>query len=249
LLCSKRYHFGISLIFFIFLAWASLAVAQTDENIKDTIVTALVSDARVDASNVTVEVDGGEVALRGTVPSYLAATAAYDIALETRGVIHVDNLISVTYHPPFSPPTDPELRTTILSELAMSPDIDVVDTEISVQSGVVTMRGTVDSYWKKLHADNLVAFEQGVVDVNNHLAVVPTEDFIDENIAQAIVDSLESRSAVSAEDVTVSVQDGHVTLTGVVPSWAAKQAAFRAALFTFGVVDVQNLISVDPEIS
>jgi osmotically-inducible protein OsmY len=237
------------IVVFSLLAWTNTAVAQLDEQIKENVVEALVSDARVDASDVSVEVNNGEVVLRGTVPSYLAATAAYDVALETAGVISVKNRIAVIYQPPFIPPTDLELRTTILSKLSRSPDIDVLDTEIEVNAGIVTLRGTVDSYWKKLHAQDLVASEAGVIAVNNHLAIVPTGEFIDEDIAEDIMKSLESRSAVSAEHVTVSVQDGHVTLTGVVPSWAAKQAAYRAALFTFGVLEVENLISVVPEIS
>ncbi|WP_045221915.1 BON domain-containing protein [Desulfonatronum thioautotrophicum] len=237
------------IVVFSSLAWAGPVAAQSDENIKENVVAALVSDTRVDASEITVEVNNGAATLGGTVPSYLAATAAYDVALETTGVTSVDNLISVLYQPPFSPPADPELRATILSKLARNPDINVLDTEITVEAGLVTLRGTVNSYWEKLHAEELVASEAGVVAVNNHLAIVRTDDFMDEEIAADIIQSLESRSAVSADDVTVSVQDGHVTLTGVVPSWAAKQAAFRSALFTFGVVDVQNLISVDPELS
>lgn len=242
----KRALFWCFIVGFCAFAWTGFALAQTDEQIKDSIVAALVSDARVDASDVTVEVNNGATILRGTVPSYLAATAAYDIALETTGVISVDNRISVFYKPSFTPPTDPELHASILGKLARSPDIDVFDTEIDVESGIVTLRGTVDSYWKMLHAENLVASEAGVVTVNNHLAIVPTEDFIDEDIAKDIIQSLESRSTVSADDVTVSVQDGHVTLTGVVPSWAAKQAAFRAALYSFGVLEVENLIRVVP---
>jgi osmotically-inducible protein OsmY len=229
------------------LAWADVAAAQPDELVKENIVEALTLDARVDASDITVEVNNGEVILRGTAPSYLAATSASDIALETRGAISVKNRIAVIYQPPFTPPTDAELRNIIVSKLSASPDISILDTKIEVKAGVVTLRGTVGAYWEKIHAEDLVSSEAGVVDVNNHLAIVPTEDFIDEEIAEDIVKSMESRSAVFAEDIDVTVENGHVTLNGVVATWEAKKAAYRAALFTLGVIDIENNILVAPE--
>jgi osmotically-inducible protein OsmY len=116
--------------------------------------------------------------------------------------------------------------------------------EIDVSAGVVTMHGTVDTYWKKLYAEDLVASEPGVIFINNHLAITPAKDGIDKEIANDIVRSLEARAAVSADDVNVRVRNGHVTLTGTVPSWAARRSAHDAATFTAGVVDVENRILV-----
>ena len=48
--------------------------------------------------------------------------------------------------------------------------------EVIVSAGRVTLRGTVDAYWKKNHAETLVADEPGVIFIENLLAVVPTGD-------------------------------------------------------------------------
>lgn len=238
--------YGCCIAMLSLLAWSN-AAALTDAQIKENLVDALVFDVRVDASDIIVEVSDGDVVLRGAVPSYLASTAAHEVAFETVGVTSVDNNLVVVYQPPFTPPTDPQLRAEILSKLSSSPDIDVLDKEVEVNAGIVTLRGTVDAYWKKLHAEDLAAAEAGVIDVKNHLAVVPTEDFVDEVIAENIINSMELRYAVSADDITVSVEDGEVTLTGVVSDWNAKDAAYRAALFTTGVLEVEDLITVIPD--
>ncbi|MFO7985320.1 MAG: BON domain-containing protein [Desulfatiglandaceae bacterium] len=224
-------------------------MARTDEQIKKDVVDELYWDDRVDASKVTVEVSNVTVTLRGEVPTYFSRTAAYNDTLGIVGVISVRNQLSVRYPTGISVPTDEELESKIRRRLDWNPDIDVLDLEIDVTAGEVTLRGTVDAYWKKIHAEDLVALEPGVVFINNHLAIVPTRDIIDQDIANDIVRSLEARSAVFAEDVNVRVRDGHVVLTGTVPSWTARWSAYDAAKYTAGVVDVDNQLLVSGLIS
>lgn len=219
-------------------------MARMDEQIKKDVVDELYWDDRVDASKVNVEVSNGTVTLRGEVPTYFASTAAHDAALGMLGVVNVRNQLAVRYPAGVSVPTDEELETELRRKLAWNPDIDVLDTEIEVSAGVVTLHGTVDAYWKKLYAEELVASEPGVIFINNHLAITPEKDIIDQDIANDIVRSLEARSAVYADDVTVRVRNGHVTLTGTVPTWASRQSAHDAAAFTAGVVNVENRLLV-----
>ena len=109
---------------------------------------------------------------------------------------------------------------------------------------MVTLRGTVDAMWKKIHAEDIVSLEPGVVLIENHLAVVPERDLVDQEIARDIVTKLESKVAVDADDVNVRVRDGQVNLSGTVPSWLARNEAHNSALFTRGVVDVTNRLVV-----
>ena len=80
--------------------------------------------------------------------------------------------------------------------------------------------------------------------IENHLAVVPSEDVADRAIADDIVETLESKAAVDADDVNVRVRDGDVTLTGSVSTWTGRKAADEAAFYTPGVTHVNNRISV-----
>jgi len=219
-------------------------MARMDEEIKRDVVDELTWDDRVDASKVSVEVSNGTVTLRGEVPTYLASTAASNDAVGILGVVDVRNQLAVRYPAAVSIPTDEELGTEIRRKLAWNPDIDVLDMEVDVSAGVVTLRGTVDAYWKRLYAEELVSSEPGVVFINNHLAITPEKDIIDKDIANDIVRSLEARSAVYADDVNVRVRNGRVTLNGTVPSWPARQSAHDAAAFTPGVTGVDNRLLV-----
>ena len=57
---------------------------------------ALVRNAQTDASRITVEVQGSEVILRGTVSSYAEKKAAEETACSPSGVTEVDNRIIVS---------------------------------------------------------------------------------------------------------------------------------------------------------
>ncbi len=213
---------------------------RTDELIKQSVVYELSRDTRVDASKVEVTVDNGQVTLTGEAPTLLGKSAATDDALAILGVIEVDNLIVVKYPSSIRVPTDAEVKSNILMKLAGSPDIDVLDLEVTVDAGVVTLRGTVDAYWKRSFVENLVAPEAGVIFIENHVAVTPTDEVLDKAIAEDIVTSLEARALVNADDIEVFVSDGAVELTGSVSDWAAREAAANAALHTAGVKSLQN---------
>ncbi len=213
---------------------------RTDELIKESVVHELTRDTRIDASKVEVTVDNGLVTLSGEVPTFLSKSAATEDALSILGVTEVDNLTVVNYPDTFTLPTDSEIKGNILSKLVSSPDLDVFDLDVTVNTGVVTLKGTVDAYWKRTFIEDLVAFEAGVTFIENHVAVTPTDDVLDKAVAQEIVDSLEEKAIVDADDVEVSVSDGVVELRGSVPNWAARQAAANAALYTSGVKMLDN---------
>jgi osmotically-inducible protein OsmY len=219
-------------------------MARTDELIKKDVIDQLVRDGRVDASKVSVEVSNGAVTLRGNVPSYLSKSSAHVDAQEILGVTDVINQLVVKYPPTIPVPTDLEIENNIKNSLTANPDIDLIEMEVIVSSGRVTLKGTVDACWKKIHAEELVFTEPGVEEIENHLAVVPTGNITDKAIAEDIVASLESKAAVSADGVEVKVTDGDVMLTGSVPNWGIWKAAREAAFYTAGVRKVTNRLKV-----
>ncbi|MFO7911866.1 MAG: BON domain-containing protein [Desulfotignum sp.] len=213
---------------------------KTDELIKQSVVYELARDMRVDASKIEVTVDNGRVTLTGEAPTLLGKSAATDDALAILGVVDVDNLIVVKYPSTIRIPTDAEIKENVLMKLAGNPDIDVLDLDVTVDAGVVILRGTVDTYWKRAFLEDLVVPEAGVTFIENHVAVTPTDDVHDKVIAEDIVASLEARANVDADDIEVSVSDGVVELTGSVPDAAARQAAAKAAFHPAGVKMLHN---------
>jgi osmotically-inducible protein OsmY len=68
----------------------------------------------------------------------------------------------------------------------------------------------------------------------------------DQEIQQAVLEQLRWDTRVEETDVGVEVDDGIVTLTGTVSSWAKRVAAQEAAHEVAGVLDVANDIEVRP---
>lgn len=217
---------------------------RTDERIKKDLIDSLYWDNRVNAADVHIDVEEGTVTLTGTVPSYAAREAAFDDAMLTRGVIEVDNRLVVSYPTGVTLPSDIDLETNIMDSLMRNPEMEGADLEVAVDRGAVTLRGIVDSYWKKLRAEEIASNRSGVLKLKNELAVVPTGDYADRDIAEDIVAALERSPLVGPEHVNITVEDGEVTFTGSVPSWSARRAARRAASYTAGVIDVHDHLNI-----
>jgi osmotically-inducible protein OsmY len=71
-------------------------VSRLSGRLKERIEKALVRNAQTDAQHITVEVQGSEVILRGTVRSYAEKQAAEDTVWAAPGVTEVENRIVVS---------------------------------------------------------------------------------------------------------------------------------------------------------
>jgi osmotically-inducible protein OsmY len=216
----------------------------SDELIKKDVVDQLTWDDRVDASKISVEVSNGRVILRGEVPNYFTRNAAYEDTWYVAGVRNVLNELTVRHPPARALRPDIEIENAIKNRFAVNPDIDLRDIEVIVSNGTVTLKGTVDAYWKKMYAEDLITEEPGVAYIENLLAVVPTRDYIDQDIADDIVSALDRMADVDPDQVTVKVEGGKVTLSGTVQSGAARRVAHESAWYTPGVIQVEDHLTV-----
>lgn len=217
---------------------------RTNEMVKRDVVEELFWDYRVDAANVNVQVDDGEVKMTGAVPGYTAWNAASEAAWSVDGVQTVTNQLDIEFPSDYQVPTDEEIKTNAEWTLSWNPDVNSLDIQVTVTNGEVKLEGTVDVYWKVWKAEQLVSNLCGVTAVENHLAVTPGDGILDKDIAKDIESALERNLYVDAEKVTVIVKNGKVTLTGTVPTYYARGRAYQAAALTLGVTEVQNNILV-----
>ncbi len=218
-----------------------------EEDIKKRVVDEIYWDNRVDASDIKVDVKGTVVTLSGTVPDRNAVDAAEADAWLARDVTDVINQIEIEHPEEIVIPEDEKIADHLDQRLVWDTTIQSSKVDIDADSGVVTLEGTIDVYWKKTKIENIAYETLGVLEVINNIAVVPTDDYVDESIAQDITDALERRLGPDAGSVDVEVVDGKVTLTGSVPDWASYRMALDSAEFTSGVVDVEETLVVAPE--
>jgi osmotically-inducible protein OsmY len=217
---------------------------RTDQQIKKDIIDELYWDYRVDASNVQVGIAEGKVTLNGVVSTYSAQNAAVADAWGIAGVKDVTNLLSIVFPPTFDVPADQEIKRRAEMRLAWHSEFDQVDIDISVVRGVVKLEGAVNAYWQRWKAEHLVSELTGVRDIENHLTVVSGESYIDHDIAEQLESALERNPIIDADQVTVKVEHGQVTLTGSVPTHYARGRAYEIAAQTVGVLSVDNNVTV-----
>ena len=65
--------------------------------------------------------------------------------------------------------SDDRIRKEIYGRLFDDTDLDASDIEVSVDNGVVTLSGSVDSLWDKRRAEDIAKSVSGVTEVNNKL--------------------------------------------------------------------------------
>jgi osmotically-inducible protein OsmY len=216
------------------------------ETIKKDIVDQLYWDHRVDASDVKVDIKDDKVTLWGTVPSYFARNAAFYDTYSITGVTKIENNITVKYPTIPELPSDQDIQAHIENLLLWNESIDSTNINVTVNTGIVTLTGSVDAYWKKLTAENVVGRARGVLDINNELAVVPTKNVVDKAIAKDIVNAIDRHYGLDPEEIDVRVSKGKVTLSGEVKSWLDYRSAMNIAEFTIGVKDVDDKLIINP---
>jgi osmotically-inducible protein OsmY len=216
-------------------------IEASDEIIKKNIIDHLFWDSRLDASKINVYVEHGNVKLTGKIPNYEAKSIAFRDTLAIKGVKKIENLLEVEFP---EKPTDESIKINAEEALRYNLNVDPSDIKISVRAGIVKIEGTVTTYWEKFKAESIVAGVYGVIDINNELAVVPSEDYKDKKIAEDIISALERNNEVKAKNINVRVKDGKVTISGNVPNWWAYRSALDAVEFTKGVVDIENQLII-----
>jgi osmotically-inducible protein OsmY len=141
---------------------------------------------------------------------------------------------------------DIELQRDVLDELKS--DLAAGDSEIwvSVKSGVVTLTGSVYSYCKRAAVQDAATSVAGVHSVVNDIVVQSDATRLsDADITEQAHWALRWNVLVPDDDITPSVSDGVITLTGVVRLTSERDDAERAVSQLAGVREVRNLIVVE----
>lgn len=143
---------------------------------------------------------------------------------------------------------DTDIHQDVLRELKWDPRVEETEVGVEVDNGVVTLTGTVNSYAKRVAAEEAAHRVRGVLDVANNVQVKVPGGLhrTDTEIAQAIRQALEWNSEVPEERIRSTVSAGAVTLEGDVDAYHQREQAEDAVRRLFGVRGVINKITVRP---
>ena len=142
--------------------------------------------------------------------------------------------------------TDSGLQQAVLQELKWDTRVEETEVGVEVDSGVVTLTGTVSSWAKRQAAQEAAHRVSGVLDVANDIQVrIPGSGTrSDTDIARAVRQALEWNVFVPETRIQSTVSEGWVTLTGDVEYWSHREDAESAIRYLTGVRGVSNLIEV-----
>jgi osmotically-inducible protein OsmY len=147
--------------------------------------------------------------------------------------------------------SDTHLQLDVIAELNWEPSVTAAHIGVAASAGVVTLTGAVESYAEKHAAETAARRVKGVVAVAQEIKVqVPFERARgDGPIAEAVLDRLAWDVAVPSNSVQVTVEQGWVTLSGIVERHFQRQAAEENVRRLQGVVGVSNQIAIKPQVN
>lgn len=142
--------------------------------------------------------------------------------------------------------TDSELKNEVLSELLWDPHVSETKVGVSVNEGVVTLTGHIDTYAEKVAARRAAERVNGVRAVAVELDVIPQghHQRSDTEIALAVEHALDWNTSVPQDRVKVAVEKGWVTLNGSLDWNFQRRAVERMVRPLKGVVGITDNIQL-----
>lgn len=142
------------------------------------------------------------------------------------------------------------LHKEVVEAINWEPLLSSNEIDVSVQDGIVTLGGTVDNYTQKKEAEETVKNIAGVKAVVDDIKVELYFSAIksDTDIAAAVVKALKENWAVPDHKIQVTVENGWVTLDGILHWNFQRKAADNAIRYLPGVRGVIDKVKIEAEI-
>lgn len=244
----------------------TLSEQVADARHEAQIWTSYAMNPHLHAFELSVKVDGNKAILDGKVDDSVAKDLAGQIAQDVEGIAHVDNRIVVD--PNYVRPArgasersfgekvgDATITASVKSMLLWNTHTDGLDIHVDTNNGKVTLTGTAATSAEKDLAGRIARDTNGVMGVNNEIAVSGKPSTTAKSTAQAeqamsdswitskVRSSLMFTRGVSSFNITVTTLDGVVTLKGSLDSTAERELAVRVTKDIRGVkrVDADGL--------
>uniref|UniRef100_UPI003F497941 BON domain-containing protein n=1 Tax=Cupriavidus necator TaxID=106590 RepID=UPI003F497941 len=202
---------------------------KLDLQIKKYVTDELSWDPSIDAAAVGVAVNDGVVTLSGHLPSPAEKRAAERVS----GVRAVVIKLEVR---PAGVHSDEAIGTAARDALQWHARVPSEAVKVRVEKGWVTLSGEVDWGYQRRVAEQTVSELRGVIGVINHIKL--KERVAPPDIVQRIQAALHRYADREAKHIDVVVENGTVTLSGRVDSFAERNAVLGAAWAAPGVASV-----------
>lgn len=140
--------------------------AKTDEEIANSVLSALKSRWDVPKDKVTIKVEDGWITLEGELPWNYQKEAAKSAINHLSGVKGVTNNIKIK-----SATHDAIEKQDVIDAIHRSWSVDDMDIDVEVSGTTVSLSGTVGSWYQKEEAARIAWNTPGIFHVKNELEV------------------------------------------------------------------------------
>lgn len=196
----------------------------------------------IDAARIGVVVNQGIVTLVGTARSAEDKERVASVALRVWGVRALVNHLAIDADG-ITRWSDEAIALNAAEWLTQTLGGQAGLVTIVVESGRITLGGTVETDALKSQVEKEVAKLAGVGAVTNMIEIAGAARI--EEVINQIKAALVPLGVLSVNAISVNVEHGNVTLGGRVNSWHAREEAERAARRCPGVHNVDNRLFVD----
>lgn len=140
----------------------------TDLEIEESVRSTLTWNNQIDSTNIDVAVRNGIVELNGSIGSYHEMRLAEEVCSTLNGVREILNNIMVnTRHEN----NDELIADNVFEALDNDPLVNSADIDISINSGMVTLSGTVQDYVSANAAHDALLYIPGVRGIVNNINI------------------------------------------------------------------------------
>jgi hyperosmotically inducible protein len=196
----------------------------------------------------SVSVSGGVIMLSGTVSTLWLKEETINRALKVPGRTELQSDLTIA-----KAESDAKLAAEVVKRITGYDRFTVYDDfQGSVKNGVVHLSGAVTEEKKLTDVMERVAKVRGVQAIDNKVAVLPANKNDDElrvAIANAIYRNVEfEQYSMANPPIHVIVNNGYVTLTGIVRSEIEKIKAHESAASVFGIIKIDDRVKLAREV-
>jgi osmotically-inducible protein OsmY len=191
------------------------------------------------SDNIHVAVGNGAVTLTGTVATHPECAVAEAAVLRVPGVNAVAAHLTVATTGPL---TDSEIAREASEALGRAIGLPPNLVKATVNDSWVTLGGQVETHHQRDVAVHAVRHLRGVMGVLNAVTIRAPASAAE--LKSAIGAALARNAELEAARITLTVDDGVVTLEGFVQSWTERQQACATVWSAPGVTDVENHLKI-----
>jgi osmotically-inducible protein OsmY len=214
---------------------------KTDAQVREDVLAELKQELSVTATQIGVEGEDGIATLAGRESSH-AEKGAERTSQGVSGVKALAIEMDVKL-PVLRKRHDADIARAAAKVLEWMTILPKDSVKVMVEGGWITLTGEVYWPYQRQVATEGVRNLMGVTGVSDDIAIRPRVPL--GAIKTGIEALLKRRAWADARNISVEVDDGHVTLTGSVHSWAERELAWHAARGTPGVRSVDDHVTVD----